>query len=126
MVTTERITASQIKPIAAPLSGPGRYLNLTADDIEKFKRLIAQYSDPNHVRTRPLSQSEDTATVPEIKPEPLSLGGPQIDASDFKPAFQQLAGNLPLLKVLTRGNPEIQKLIDQAREEHQMLGVKYA
>jgi hypothetical protein len=105
---------------------PGRYLNVSMEDLGKMIGFIKTNYGGNreilHAEPRPLSSTAATpVSVPEVKPEMLgNIGAPSIDVAAYKPTYLQLASNLSVLKYLIK-DPQVSKLIDQAIAENNLL-----
>jgi hypothetical protein len=119
------IQSSQAVPKAAGQAAPGS-LNISTEQLLEIVSLSRNINDSNRalnqVQTRPLPgpAAAAAAQVPEVKPEMLTIGAPAVDVANYKPAYQQMAGNLALLKYLVK-DPQVSKLIDQAIQENNLL-----
>ena len=105
--------SSRIEIAAEALTG--KYLPLA-------RRMTNPNAEMTHTEQRKPLKAMVGAKVPEIKAEMLgNIGGPApIDAAAYTVPYQQLAGNLTILKMLVK-DPQVQRLVDQALAENNLL-----
>jgi hypothetical protein len=94
---------------------------LTGKYLPLARRMTNPNAEMTHTEKRkPLKAAE--AKIPEIKMLALgNIGGPApVDTESYTPAYQQLAGNLTILKMLVK-DPQVQRLVDRALAENNLL-----